>query len=65
MNKPLVVIFAAIGLDAVGIGLIFPILPRLLEQVTHHSEYRAVHRRHDRAVRRHAVRLRARARRIE
>jgi DHA1 family tetracycline resistance protein-like MFS transporter len=35
MNKPLVVIFAAIGLDAIGIGLIFPILPRLLEEVTH------------------------------
>jgi DHA1 family tetracycline resistance protein-like MFS transporter len=35
MNKPLLVIYAAIGLDAIGIGLIFPILPRLLEQVTH------------------------------
>ena len=35
MNKSLAVIFAAIGLDAVGIGLIFPILPRLLEEVTH------------------------------
>ena len=35
MNKPLVVIFAAVGLDAVGIGLIFPILPRLLESVAH------------------------------
>lgn len=35
VNKPLVVIFAAIALDAVGIGLIFPILPRLLEDVTH------------------------------
>ncbi|MEF2073673.1 TCR/Tet family MFS transporter [Consotaella aegiceratis] len=34
MNKPLTVIFAAIGLDAVGIGLIFPILPRLIEEVT-------------------------------
>lgn len=34
MNKSLTVIFAAIGLDAVGIGLIFPILPRLLEEVT-------------------------------
>jgi MFS transporter, DHA1 family, tetracycline resistance protein len=33
INKPLVVIFAAIGLDAVGIGLIFPILPRLIESV--------------------------------
>ncbi|UVK42538.1 TCR/Tet family MFS transporter [Mesorhizobium sp. AR07] len=35
MNRPLIVIFAAICLDAVGIGLIFPILPRLLEEVTH------------------------------
>lgn len=34
MNRPLVVIFAAVGLDAVGIGLIFPILPRLVEDVT-------------------------------
>ena len=35
MNRPLIVIFAAIGLDAVGVGLIFPILPRLLQDVTH------------------------------
>lgn len=35
MNKSLVIIFATICLDAVGIGLIFPILPRLLEDVTH------------------------------
>ncbi|MEI9405994.1 TCR/Tet family MFS transporter [Mesorhizobium argentiipisi] len=35
MNKPRIVIFAAICLDAVGIGLVFPILPRLLEEVTH------------------------------
>jgi DHA1 family tetracycline resistance protein-like MFS transporter len=35
MNKPLAVIFAAVALDAVGIGLIFPILPRLLENVAH------------------------------
>jgi len=35
MNKPLIVIFSTIGLDAVGIGLIFPVLPRLLEEVTH------------------------------
>lgn len=34
-TKALSVIFTAIGLDAVGIGLIFPILPRLLEEVTH------------------------------
>ncbi|MGV2098611.1 TCR/Tet family MFS transporter [Rhizobium sp. 21-4511-3d] len=34
MNRPLVVIFTAIVLDAVGIGLIFPILPSLLQEVT-------------------------------
>ena len=34
-NKPLIVIFTAIVLDAVGIGLIFPILPSLLKDVTH------------------------------
>jgi DHA1 family tetracycline resistance protein-like MFS transporter len=38
MNKALVVIFSAICLDAVGIGLVFPILPRLLEEVTHTSD---------------------------
>jgi DHA1 family tetracycline resistance protein-like MFS transporter len=35
MNRPLVVIYSAIVLDAVGIGLIFPILPSLLKDVTH------------------------------
>ncbi|MBB5366930.1 MULTISPECIES: TCR/Tet family MFS transporter [unclassified Janthinobacterium] len=35
MNKPLLIIFATIALDAAGIGLIFPILPRLLAEVTH------------------------------
>jgi len=34
-NKPLIIIFATIALDAAGIGLIFPILPRLLAEVTH------------------------------
>ncbi len=34
MKKPLIVIFTAIMLDAVGIGLIFPILPSLLKEVT-------------------------------
>ena len=37
MNRPLFVILAAVTLDAVGIGLIFPILPRLLAEVTHVS----------------------------
>ncbi|HXP90573.1 MAG TPA: TCR/Tet family MFS transporter [Fibrobacteria bacterium] len=36
-NRPLIVLYAAIGLDAVGIGIIFPILPRLLAQVAHTS----------------------------
>lgn len=35
VDRRLVVVFTAIGLDAVGIGLIFPILPRLLAEVTH------------------------------
>ena len=35
MNRPLIVIFTAIVLDAVGIGPIFPILPSLLKDVTH------------------------------
>lgn len=35
MNRPLLIILAAVTLDAIGIGLIFPILPRLLESVTH------------------------------
>ena len=34
-NRPLVVILSTVILDAIGIGLIFPILPRLLESVTH------------------------------
>jgi DHA1 family tetracycline resistance protein-like MFS transporter len=37
MNRPLIVILAAVILDAVGIGLIFPILPRLLSDVTNVS----------------------------
>lgn len=35
MQRPLIVILAAVTLDAIGIGLIFPILPKLLEEVTH------------------------------
>ncbi len=38
MNKALVVILAAVMLDAVGIGLIFPILPALLRDVGHTTE---------------------------
>ncbi|MGQ3213390.1 MAG: TCR/Tet family MFS transporter [Shinella sp.] len=35
MRKSLIVIYTAIALDAVGVGLIFPILPSLLQEVTH------------------------------
>jgi MFS transporter, DHA1 family, tetracycline resistance protein len=38
VNRPLIVIYTAIALDAIGIGIIFPILPRLLEQITHTHE---------------------------
>ena len=38
MNRALVVILAAVTLDAVGIGLIFPILPSLLREVAHTME---------------------------
>ncbi|MDM3101554.1 TCR/Tet family MFS transporter [Citrobacter sp. Cf134] len=33
-NKPRLIILSTIGLDALGIGLVFPILPRLLQEVT-------------------------------
>lgn len=35
MNRPLFIIFSTIVLDAIGIGLIFPILPSLLQDITH------------------------------
>ena len=37
MNRPLFIIFAIVALDAIGIGLIFPILPALLQDVIHSS----------------------------
>jgi DHA1 family tetracycline resistance protein-like MFS transporter len=38
MNRQLVVILCIVALDAVGIGLIFPILPALLKELTGSSE---------------------------
>jgi MFS transporter, DHA1 family, tetracycline resistance protein len=38
MNKALIVILAAVLLDAIGIGLVFPILPALLREVGHTSD---------------------------
>lgn len=37
MRRSLLVLYAAVCLDAVGIGLVFPILPRLLAEVTRTS----------------------------
>jgi DHA1 family tetracycline resistance protein-like MFS transporter len=37
MNRPLVVIYFCVALDAMGIGLVFPILPALVQDVTHAS----------------------------
>lgn len=38
MNKALVVILSAVTIDAIGIGLIIPILPKLLETVSHSAD---------------------------
>lgn len=38
MTYSLYIIYATLALDALGLGLIFPILPRLLEQVSQHGE---------------------------
>src|SRR5579859_4336692 len=35
MSRPLVIVYATVCLDAIGIGLIFPILPRLIAHVAH------------------------------
>lgn len=34
VNTPRLIILCTIGLDALGIGLVFPILPRLIQEVT-------------------------------
>ncbi len=34
-ERSLAIVLSAIGLDAVGVGLVFPILPRLLDDLTH------------------------------
>lgn len=34
MNRPLLVIFLTVGLDAMGIGLIIPVIPELLRELT-------------------------------
>ena len=35
MNKPLLAILATVVLDAIGMGLVLPILPGLLRELTH------------------------------
>lgn len=36
-NRPLIVILSTVALDAVGIGLIMPVLPGLLRDLVHSS----------------------------
>ena len=43
MNRSLVVIILVVVLDAIGIGLIFPILPSLLEELTGHGEVSTIY----------------------
>lgn len=43
MSRPLLVILFVIALDAIGIGLIFPILPSLLRDMTHSTEISALY----------------------
>jgi len=38
MNRPLLVIFLTVGLDAMGIGLIIPVIPVLLKELTGQDE---------------------------
>ncbi|MQB55853.1 hypothetical protein [Rahnella sp. RcJ3] len=35
MNKSLIAVFATVFLDAVGLGIVFPVLPTLLKDVMH------------------------------
>ena len=35
MNRPLYIIFSTIVLDAIGIGIVFPLLPSLLKDLGH------------------------------
>ncbi|MBN9304262.1 MAG: hypothetical protein BGO82_17960 [Devosia sp. 67-54] len=43
MNRSLLVIIGVVALDAVGIGLIFPILPSLLDELTGHGEVSTIY----------------------
>jgi len=43
MNRSLLVIILVVALDAIGIGLIFPILPSLLEELTGHGEVSTIY----------------------
>nr|AYU68389.1 tetracycline efflux MFS transporter Tet(A) [Escherichia coli] len=37
-NRPLIVILSTVALDAVGIGLIMPVLPGLLRDLVHSND---------------------------
>ncbi|TRT53942.1 TetA family tetracycline resistance MFS efflux pump, partial [Salmonella enterica subsp. enterica serovar Panama] len=40
-NRPLIVILSTVALDAVGIGLIMPVLPGLLRDLVHSNDVSA------------------------
>ncbi|HDQ5084642.1 TPA: hypothetical protein P9404_005044, partial [Escherichia coli] len=40
-NRPLIVILSTVALDAVGIGLIMPVLPGLLRDLVHSNDVTA------------------------
>lgn len=42
-NRPLIVILSTVALDAVGIGLIMPVLPGLLRDLVHSNDVTARH----------------------
>ena len=43
MNRSLFVIIGVVALDAIGIGLIFPILPGLLKELTGNGEISTIY----------------------
>jgi DHA1 family tetracycline resistance protein-like MFS transporter len=43
MNRALIVILLAVTLDSIGIGLVFPILPSLLRDVSHSGEVATIY----------------------
>ena len=65
MNKALIVILSTVALDAIGAGLIFPILPDLLREVTGGDDFGFLYGAHAVCICDHAIRLLTRSRRAQ